>query len=77
MVFVRRSGPTAAVARENALTEREMKLEEFLDRIAGTDPIAAAALHDAARLLAELGWRDSAGAAWQRALALEPGLKSR
>ena len=77
VVFVRRAGPTAALAREHGLTERELNREEFLDRIAGSDPIAGSALHDAARLLVELGWTDSARAAWQRAVALEPALKSR
>ena len=77
VVFVRRAGPTAELAAAHALTERDATGAEFLDRIAATDPIPGAALLDAARLLAALGWTDSAKAAWQRAVALEPGLKSR
>ncbi len=77
VVFVRRAGATAELAAAHALAERDATGAEFLDRIAATDPIPGAALLDAARLLAALGWTDSAKAAWQRAVALEPSLKTR
>ena len=73
----RRSSGCSRAAASGRRCERDATGAEFLDRIAATDPIPGAALLDAARLLAALGWTDSAKAAWQRAVALEPSLKTR
>ena len=73
VVFLRRSGPTASLANNHAITEERFNVDEYIKRVSATDPIAASALSKAAALLTGLGWYTASLSVWQKCIEDEPG----
>lgn len=72
VVFVRAEGPNAALAAEHRITQENLDMGDFIDRIAAADPIPATALHSTAVLLNNMGWPRPAEACWRRAIEIDP-----
>jgi len=71
VVFVRNTGPTAALAQARALSESDFDVDAHAARLTRADPVEASALHGGARLLSSMGWTRSAIELWRR--AIQPG----
>jgi hypothetical protein len=72
LVFVRRTGADAAVARDNQITPETFDVGRFIEEASRADPVPAFALHNAAAMLWQLGWQDHALTVWERVVALKP-----
>jgi hypothetical protein len=72
VVFVRAEGATAELARRHGITPETLDIADLIRRVSQADPIPQAALHDAARLLAAMGWSEAATALWDECVRLEP-----
>jgi len=60
VLFVRRQGPTAALADKCAITERSLDVGKLIEALRRSDPVPGFALHSAGSLLYEMGWRRAA-----------------
>ena len=69
VVFLRRDGPTAELARQRCLTRGMFDVRAHIERTRGADPEPAVALHAAAMLLMRLGWGNHAIEVWREAVA--------
>jgi len=58
VVFLRRNGANAALAREHAITPEKFDVDAYMKYAAEADPAEAYALHNAATTLRALAWGD-------------------
>lgn len=65
VVFLRRSGANAALARTQAITRDTFDAGQYARRVREGDPAPAFGLHFAGRLLAAMGWRNHAITVWR------------
>ena len=71
IVFVRRDGPDAPLAKRLAITRRNFDVHGYIRRVSAADPVPAFALHGAAILLKQMGWDNHAITVWRRCLELK------
>ena len=72
VVFLRGWGAGAALARRAAIDEDTFDLAAYVDACRRADPVPAAALYDAGRLLFAMEWYAHAIAVWDECLRLQP-----
>jgi hypothetical protein len=70
VVFVRRGGPNAALAKVAEIHPESLDIDRFAAKVASADPIPAMALHRVALLLRHMGWERDALALWERCVAM-------
>ncbi|MDY7011286.1 MAG: hypothetical protein SVV80_11125 [Planctomycetota bacterium] len=68
VVFLRRNGANAELAKSLEITESDFDIYGFTKRIFVTDPLPAHSLHIAASLLDRMGWSSQAITVWRKCL---------
>ncbi len=71
VVFLRRGGANAELAKSLGITKRSFDVSEHIERISKTDPLPAHSLHSTASLLDRLGWGGHAVTVWRVCLRQE------
>ncbi len=72
VVFLRRTGPNAELAKELGITKKNFDVSGHIERIVKTDPLRACALHSTATLLYRMGWGRHAITVWRKCIELQP-----
>jgi hypothetical protein len=70
VVFLRRSGSNAALARQAEITQQNFQLGPFIQQVLASDPASGFSLHSGGLLLRRLGWKDHALSVWRRCAEL-------